>query len=90
MGVAHASDIERHNPILALKTLAANRPEEVPAIPTPTIPPSQEGRVVRVEEAAVTTMPRLALGERRALEVPPHGTPTEPDLVRDRVQPCRW
>ena len=86
MGLAHASDIESHNPILALKPLVADRPEEMPAIPTPTIPPSQEGGFVRVEEAAVTTMPRWALGERRALEVPPHGTPTAPDLVRDRVQ----
>jgi hypothetical protein len=55
-------------------------------MPTPTIPPSQAGGVVRVEEAAVTTMPRLALGEHRALEVPPPGTPTAPDLGRDRVQ----
>ena len=31
-------------------------------------------------------MPRLALGERRALEVALHGAPTEPDLVRNRIQ----
>jgi hypothetical protein len=53
---------------------------------TPTIPPGQEGGLVRIEEAAATAMARLARGEHRALEVPPHGTPAEPDLVRDRVQ----
>ena len=31
-------------------------------------------------------MPRLALGERRALEIALHGAPTEPDLLRDGVQ----
>jgi hypothetical protein len=58
----------------------------VPAIATAIVPPGQEGRFVRLEEAAATTMPRLTLRKRRALEVPPHGTPTEPDLVRDRIQ----
>ena len=58
----------------------------MPAIPTSAIPPSQEGGFVRIEDAAVAAMPRLALGERRALEVALHGAPTEPDLVRNGVQ----
>lgn len=86
MGLTHAPHIQGHNPILALKPWATNGPEEMPAVATSTIPPSQEGGFVRVEEAAVTGMPRVALGECRALEVSPHGTPTEPDLMCHRVQ----
>ena len=56
------------------------------AIPTPAVPPGQEGGFVRIEEAAVAAMPRLALGKRRALEVALHGAPTEPDLLRDGIQ----
>jgi hypothetical protein len=86
LGLAHASDIKSHNPLLAPKPLAADRPEQTPAIATAVVPPGQEGRFVWVEETAATAMSRLALGERRALEVAPHGAATEPDLVRDRVQ----
>lgn len=31
-------------------------------------------------------MSRLALGKRRVLEIALYGAPTEPDLVRDRIQ----
>ena len=86
MGLAHASDIESHNAILTLKALAADRPEEMRAIPTAAIPSGQEGSFVRIEEAAATAMSWLALGERRALEVALHGAPTEAHLLRDRVQ----
>jgi hypothetical protein len=40
------------------------------AIPTPAVPPGQEDGFVRIEEASVAAMPRLALGKRRALERP--------------------
>jgi hypothetical protein len=62
LGLAHASDIQGHNPILAPKTMAADRPEEMRAMATAIVPPCQESRFVRIEETAVTAMPRLALG----------------------------
>src|SRR5262249_61268662 len=71
--LAHASDIQRDNPILAPKPLVADRPEEMPAIPTAVVPPGQEGRFVGIEEAAATVMPRLPLRERRALQIPLYG-----------------
>jgi hypothetical protein len=86
LGLAHASDIQGHNPILTPKTLAADGSEEMRAIPTPAVPPGQEGGFVRIEQAAVAAIPRLVLGERWALEVALHGAPTEPDLVRNRIQ----
>src|SRR5262249_50770883 len=86
LGLAHASDIERHNPILTLKALATDGPEEMGAIATPAVPPGEEGGFVGIQNTAVAAMPRLALRKRRALEVPLHGAPTEPDLVRDGVQ----
>ncbi len=86
MGLAHASDIQSHNTILALKTLAADRPEEMPAIATAVVPPGQEGRFVRIEETAAAAMSRLALGECRILEVALHGAATEPDLVRNGIE----
>lgn len=86
MGLAHPADIERDHPILALKPLAPNRPEEMPAMPTPTIPARQEGGFVRIKKAAVAAMARLALRERRAREVAPHGAPTEAHLLSDGVQ----
>jgi hypothetical protein len=84
--LAHASDVQRDNAILALKALAADRPEEMPAIPTPAIPASQEHGFVRIGNAAVAAMPRLALRKRRALEIALHGAPTEAHLLRDGVQ----
>jgi hypothetical protein len=86
LGLAHAPDIQGYDAILAPKALAADRPEEMRAIPTPAIPPGQEGRFVRIEETAVAAMPRLALGKRRAPEIPLHGAPTEPDLSGNRIQ----
>src|SRR5919109_5294746 len=64
--LAHASDVQRDNPILALKTLVADRPEEMPTVPTAVVPASQEGRFVRIEQAAAAAMSRLALRKRRA------------------------
>jgi hypothetical protein len=84
--LAHASDIQGHNTVLAPKTLATDGPEEMRAIPTPIVPPGQEGRFVRIEEAAVAAMPRLALGKCRALKIPLDGAPTEPHLLGDGVQ----
>ena len=86
MGLAPASAIEGHHPILALKALATDHAEEMRAIATPTIPPGQEGGVVRSEHAVVAAMPRLALRKRRALEVARHGGPTEAHLRCDGVQ----
>jgi hypothetical protein len=86
LGLAHASDIQRHNAILALKALAADRPEEVPAVPTAIVPPGQEGGFVRIEEAAAAAIPRWALGERGALEIPLHGAATAPDLLGNGIQ----
>src|SRR2546426_7700499 len=56
------------------------------AVPTPAVPTGQEDGFVRIEDTAVAAMSRLALGKRRALEIPLHGAPTEPDLVRHRIQ----
>jgi hypothetical protein len=86
LGLAHASDIEGHDAILTLKTLATDRPEEMRAVPTPVIPTSQEHGFIRIEETAVTAMPRLALGKCRGLEIALHGAPTETHLLRDGVQ----
>ena len=86
MGLAHTSDIERHNPVLAPKPLAANRPEEMRAIATPTLPSSEEGGFIGIEEAAVAAMSRLALRKCGALEVALHGAPTQAHLLRDGVQ----
>jgi hypothetical protein len=87
--LAHASDIESHHAIhaiLAPKALAADHPEEMCTIPTPVIPPSQESGFVRIETTAVAAMVRLALGKRRALEVPLHGAPTDADPVGNRIE----
>jgi hypothetical protein len=84
--LTQAPDIQGHHPIVAPKALATDGPEEMRAIPTAAVPPGQEGRLVRVEEAVVAARARWALGERRALEVPPHGTPTEACGLRDGVQ----
>jgi hypothetical protein len=70
LGLAHASDIQGHNPILAPKALATDHTEEMRAIATPTIPPGQEGHFVGIKEATVAAMSRLALRKRRALEGP--------------------
>jgi hypothetical protein len=86
LGLVHTPDIQGHNAVLALKPLAADRPEEMGAIPTPAVPPGQESRFVRIEEAAVAGMHRLALGTRRALEVPLHRAPTEADLRGDGIE----
>jgi len=86
MRLAHGSDIQGHNPILASKTLATDGPEEMPAIATAVVPPGQQGRFVGIEEAAAAAMSRLALRECRTLEISLHGAATEPDLVRDRLQ----
>jgi hypothetical protein len=53
---------------------------------TPTIPAGQEGGLIRVQEAAVTALPRWARGKRRALEVARHGAPTEPDLIGNSIE----
>ena len=84
--LTHAPDIQRHNAILALKALATDGPEEMGAIPAPAVPPGQEGRFVRIEEAAVAGIHRLALGKRGALQIALHGAPTEADLRRNGVQ----
>jgi hypothetical protein len=84
--LAPASDIQGHEAILAPTALAADGPEEGPAVATAVVPPGQEGRFVGLEEAAVAAMPWLALGKCRALKIPLHGAPAEPDLVRNRVQ----
>ena len=86
MGLAHASAIQGHNPILAAKALAADRAEETRAIPTAVVPPGQESSFVRIEETVVAAMPRWALRKRRALEVALHGASTEAHLLRDGVQ----
>jgi hypothetical protein len=84
--LAHAPDIQGHHARLAPNALATDGPEARRAIPTATIPPGQEGRLVRIEEAAVAAMPGLALGKRRALQIPRHGAPTEAHRRRDGVQ----
>jgi hypothetical protein len=86
LGLAHASDIQGHNAILASKAVAADGPEEMRTIPTPAIPTSQGGGFVRIEEAAVAAMQRLALGKRRVLEIALHGAPTEPDPMRNGIE----
>jgi hypothetical protein len=58
----------------------------MPAIPTAAIPSSQQHGFVRIENAAVTAMPRRPLGERRALEVTLHGASTEAHLLGHGVQ----
>jgi hypothetical protein len=82
----HTSDIQGHNPVLTPKALAADHAEEMRAMATPAIPPSQEGGFVGSKEAAVAAMPRLALGKHGALEIPLDGAPTEPHLRRNGVQ----
>jgi hypothetical protein len=86
LGLAHAPHVQGHDAILATKTLAADRAEEMRPIATPAVPTGQEGGFGGIEEAPVAVMPRLALGKRRALKIPRHGTPTDPDMVRHRVQ----
>jgi hypothetical protein len=78
LGLAPTADRPRHTPVLALTTLVADHPEEVPAMATPAVPAGQEGGCVRSEEAAATAMARGALGDRGALQRALPGAPTEP------------
>ena len=86
MGLAHASDVQGHNAILASKALTTNCTKEMRAIPTPAVPTGQEDSFIRIEKTAVAAMPRLALGKRRALEIALHGAPTDAHLLRDGIQ----
>ena len=70
LGLAQAPDIQRHNAVLTPKPLVADHVEERPTIATAMVPAGQERRFVRIEEAAVAGMHRLAIGKRRALEGP--------------------
>jgi hypothetical protein len=70
VGLAHAPDIQGHKAILATKTLAAERAEEMRPISTPAVPTGQEDGFVGIEAVPVAVRPRLALGKRRALESP--------------------
>jgi hypothetical protein len=58
----------------------------VPAVATATVPPGQKSGFVRIEEAAVTAVPRLAFGKGWALEVALHGAATEPHLFGNHIQ----
>lgn len=83
--LAHVSDIERHNAILAPKALAADHPDAMGTIPTPVIPPGQESGFVRIEKTVVAAMSGLAIGERRALAGPLPSAPTDDDPVGNRL-----
>jgi hypothetical protein len=71
---------------VAVKALSADCTEELRTIPTPAVPTGQEDGFVRIEDAPVAVMPRLALEKCRGLEIPLNNAPTEPDLVRHRIQ----
>jgi hypothetical protein len=84
--LAHTPDMEGHHATLAMKALSADRTEEMRPIPTPAVPTGQEDSLLRIEDAPVAVMPRLALGKCRGLEISLDNTQSEPDLVRHRIQ----
>jgi hypothetical protein len=82
---APAAAIPGHPPIRAPNARAPAPPEARRAVATAALPPGEERGRVRLEEAAVTALPRRARGRRGAVEGARPGTAPAPHRRRQRL-----